>query len=120
MLFAKAYYFFFVLQNNSDIYTVHVDGTKAVVQDRWARGQEKPLLDQSQDVLDSSFSISDNITSISFTRALSTGDPNDRDVIGCHYFLFAGGPLNLTNKDISYHNEDRTQSSQKICISACG
>ena len=107
-------------QPNTDMYTIQVNGETAVVEDRWASDNEKPELDLSQDVISSSINIEDDVTSVSFTRALVTGDVYDRDVIGCHYFLFAVGPLNLDTGDISYNNESMTHSSQKICISACG
>ena len=109
-----------MFQPGSDIYTIRVDGQTVTVEDRWASGHFKPALEQSQDITDSAIRIVDNITYISFMRPLRTGDPYDRDVIGCHYFLFAVGPLNAERTDISYHTESKTTSTEKICIEECG
>ena len=48
------------------------------------------------------------------------GDSKDKDVIGCHYLLFAVGPLD--NGDIYYHGSGttKTASNSTICIDACG
>ena len=50
----------------------------------------------------------------------SSDDSKDMDVLGCHYLLFAVGPL--VNGDISYHGSGttKTASNSTICIEECG
>ena len=93
-----------------------------IIEDRYANTpyRAKPPVDSEQNIIDKSIIIADMETKVSFTRPLSTKDPNDMDVIGCHYFLFAGGPLNPSKNDIDYHGATKTSSSQQICIDECG
>ena len=51
-----------------------------------------------------------------------SGDSKDKDVIGCHYLLFAVGPLNPGKTDINYHGPGttKTASNSTICIEECG
>ena len=42
------------------------------VEDRWADGRSFPALDDHQDILDSSVTLADDVTSVSFTRPLVT------------------------------------------------
>ncbi|XP_063986475.1 uncharacterized protein LOC135167306 isoform X4 [Diachasmimorpha longicaudata] len=97
---------------------------RAFVMDTWISGYSLPLLDQSQDIMNSSGKLENGMTTLTFTRKRSTKDMNDLSFTDdhCLYMMFPvkGGMFNPVNKKIRKHLAIPIVSSDRICIKSCG
>ena len=90
---------------------------------RWASGRFLPTFDTQQNLLETEINIQDGRTTMSFRRALVTGDNNqDLDLNQCVHLLRAwGGPVSSYNSPASfgYHGNNRGIFSTQLCLQDC-
>lgn len=82
--------------------------------------QSSPPLDDTQNVESVSGNVENGWTTITFSRALDTGDSDDFkfDDESCAYFLYAWGGNFDANNAPTYHG-NREVSTSKICLTSC-
>lgn len=86
---------------------------------RWASARDFPLEDFHSDLILISGQLINGVTTITFSRALDTGDPSDLalSVTDCIYLLTARGPK--TDDNSFSHHEQRMYSANKYCFNNC-
>jgi hypothetical protein len=100
---------------------VSTDGT-SMIHDRWstARGVQ-PRIDQQNDILYSTVSRANGITTMTFIRKLNTGDTTDDISLDTPRFFVFGydGPADVSANTISYHRSTPVVSNDRISLERC-
>jgi len=77
----------------------------------------KPVKDATQSMNNAAVTYQDGVLTLSFERALDTGDDEDLSFSDhCYYFIFPVGGGPHSNNDFSQHSRTPDISPKKICI----
>ncbi|GBP74468.1 DBH-like monooxygenase protein 2 homolog [Eumeta japonica] len=94
------------------------------IMDTWVTGYAAPKVDQHQNLVGDSGSVSDGITTLSFTRKRDTKDQKDLAFTDeqCLYMMFVvkGGAFDAVNKRTSKHLQTPVVTESRVCIRPCG
>lgn len=89
---------------NADIWVGYVVGSSMVIEDRWSTSQATPALDATQDLTNMKGSRVNGVTTMMFTRKLTTNDVKDRPIAGgLMECLIAFGSSDV----LGYHDKNR-------------
>ena len=95
---------------------VDPNGEFSFVHDRFATARREPTLDAQQDIEILDMSHVEGVTSVEFSRPLTTGDADDFDLADGPYFLLYawGGSISRSGRIGQHSRGERTVSSQMI------
>jgi len=104
---------------NSDAVVGAADSNGFFVTDRYIFARAQPPIDASQDITNAVARHENGVTTMTFTRPLSSNDRNDLSLESCRFFLYGwGGSADTTTRTIGYHPSTPIVSPDRICLPA--
>ena len=86
---------------------------------RYIFARAQPPIDASQDITNAVARHENGVTTMTFTRPLSSNDRNDLSLESCRFFLYGwGGSADTTTRTIGYHPSTPIVSPDRICLPA--
>ena len=79
--------------------------------------RSQPPIDASQDIINAMATHENGITTVTFTRPLTSNDPDDLSLTNCRFFFYGwGGSADTTSRTIGRHESTPIISSDMVCL----